>query len=54
MQVNFFSDELQMLHPEDGDQLVSILLWISVEGGGLGLFSVLLVIFQGFDFMKVR
>ena len=43
-----------MLYPEDGDQLVSILLWISVEGGRLGLFSVLLVIFQGFDFMKVR
>ena len=54
MQVNFFNDELQMLCPEDGDQLVSILLWISVQGGGLGLFSVVLVVFQGFDFMEVR
>ena len=39
---------------EDGDRLVNILLWISVEAGGLGLFGVLLVVFQTFGFMKVR
>lgn len=43
-----------MLHPEDGDRLINILLWICAEGGGLGLFSVLLVVFQVFGFMKVR